>query len=101
LPVKMFNPPTLLIAYGLAKMQEEHVLSARRFRSPNLNFPNLSAQRFGGGHSSQQGVISQKLVIHVQKISKLKWRKEGRMGYVITMIPSGSLVTSVKPLSCF
>jgi hypothetical protein len=55
----MFNPPTLLIAYGLAKMQEEHVLSARRFRSPNLNFPNSSAQRFGGGHSSQQqGVIS-------------------------------------------
>jgi hypothetical protein len=59
LPAKMFNPPSLLIAYGLAKMQGEHMLYARRFRSPNLNFPNLSAQKFRGGHSSQQqGVIS-------------------------------------------
>jgi hypothetical protein len=80
LPIKMFNPPTLLIAYGLAKMQEEHVLSARRFRSPNLNFPNSSAQRFGGGHSSQQGVISQKLVIHVQKISQAQMEERRKKG---------------------
>jgi hypothetical protein len=81
LPVKMFNPPTLLIAYGLAKMQEEHVLSARRFRSPNLNFPNSSVQKFGGGHSSQQhGVISQKPIIPVQKISQAQMEERRKKG---------------------
>ena len=49
LPVKMFNPPTLLIAYGLARMQEKHVMSAIRFRSSNLNFPSSSSPKFGGG----------------------------------------------------
>jgi hypothetical protein len=43
LPVRMFNPQSLLVAYGLAKLQEEHVLTARRFRSSNLNFSSSSS----------------------------------------------------------
>ena len=37
--VRMFNPPTLLLAYGLAKMQKEHVLNARRIKGTRLEFP--------------------------------------------------------------
>jgi hypothetical protein len=44
--VRMFNPPTLLVAYGLAKMQEEHVLNARRIKGTSWSFPNSSAVNF-------------------------------------------------------
>lgn len=44
-----FNPPNLLATYGLAKVQEEHVLLGREyfrnvynsgFSKPGINFPN-------------------------------------------------------------
>ena len=38
LPVRMFKPQTLLAAYGLAKVQEEYVLTGRRFRNASGNF---------------------------------------------------------------
>jgi hypothetical protein len=43
--VRMFNLQSLLVAYGLAKLQEEHVLTARRFRSSNLNFSSSSSPK--------------------------------------------------------
>jgi hypothetical protein len=36
--VRMFKPQTLLIAYGLAKVQEEYVLTWKRFRNASGNF---------------------------------------------------------------
>lgn len=53
LPVRMFNPPNLITAYGLAKIQEEHVLLNRRPNKgllptpssyhPSAQYPNTSA----------------------------------------------------------
>ncbi|KAF5447343.1 hypothetical protein F2P56_032901 [Juglans regia] len=37
LPVKMFNPVNLGAAFGLAKIQEEYILSSRRHWKTNLN----------------------------------------------------------------
>jgi hypothetical protein len=37
------------VAYGLAKMQEEHVLNSRRIKGRSWSFPNSSAVKFGGG----------------------------------------------------
>ena len=68
LPVKMFNPPTLMMAYGLAKMQEEHMLSTRIIRSSNLNFPSSSSPKFGGRSSIQKPSIrGQKPFMPIQK----------------------------------
>jgi hypothetical protein len=49
LPVKMFNPPTLLEAFGLTKIQEEHVLTGRRnYRSSTVNFSISNTKKVGG-----------------------------------------------------
>ena len=56
----MFNPPTLLIAYGLAKMQEKHVLSTRKFRTSNLNF--LVHKNLGEGIAvNNKGLVAKNL----------------------------------------
>jgi len=36
LPVRMFSPLNLLVAYGLAKVQEEHVMLGRRSYRKNM-----------------------------------------------------------------
>lgn len=41
LPIRMFTHKTLLTAYRLAKIQEEHVLNGKRnYKNSNMNFPN-------------------------------------------------------------
>jgi len=48
LPVRMFTPKTLLAAYGLVKIKEEHVLNGMRsYRSFNWNVPNSDVQKMG------------------------------------------------------
>ncbi|XP_075643266.1 uncharacterized protein LOC142614597 [Castanea sativa] len=42
LPVKMFNPKTLNSAFGLAKIQEEYLLSNIRITKPWINVPKSS-----------------------------------------------------------
>jgi hypothetical protein len=61
--MRMFNPQSLLVAYGLAKMQEEHVLTARRFRSSNF-FIFFRGGGGGGGSSTQQTICRELEAYH-------------------------------------
>lgn len=84
LPVRMFSPKTLLAAYGLAKIQEEHVLNARKtYRTPNWNVSNsgftkpaiLSANLSGGG-----GAGVPKATVPIQKISQAQMEERRKKG---------------------
>jgi len=67
LHVCMFNPPNLLVAYGLAKVQEEHaMLGMRSYR----NFTNSGFPKSGNNASSPQFVTPLKAIIPIQKISQ-------------------------------
>jgi hypothetical protein len=51
IPMKMFNPSTLLEAFSLAKMQEENVLANRRnFRNANPNYSGSNSQRINSNN---------------------------------------------------
>jgi hypothetical protein len=70
LPVRMFKPQSLLVAYGLAMVQEEHVLTGRRYRGSNMNFSNSGSPKFGGGNNQQLSIGGPKANVPVQKISQ-------------------------------
>ena len=52
--VRMFKPQTLLVAYGLAKVQEEYVLTRRRYMNASENFANIPRS---GGYNNQNSAI--------------------------------------------
>jgi hypothetical protein len=84
LPVRMFGPKTLLAAYGLAKIQEEHVLSGRRsFKNSSWNMAGsglpkaaLPTQSFVGGPGG--GVP--KVTIPIQRISPAQMEDRRKKG---------------------
>jgi hypothetical protein len=66
LPVRMCKPQTLLAAYGLAKVQEERVLTERRYRNVSGNF----VPRSGAFGNQNFAIRAPKAIIPVQKISQ-------------------------------
>lgn len=84
LPVRMFGPKTLLAAYGLAKIQEEHVLSGRRnFKNSSWNMagsalpkPAIPTQSFVGGTCG--GVP--KVTVPIQRISPAQMEDRRKKG---------------------
>jgi hypothetical protein len=74
------------VAYGLAKMQEEHVLNSRRIKGKSWSFPNSSAVNFflggggGGSNTQQQTIGAPKPTIHVQKISQIQMEERRKKG---------------------
>jgi hypothetical protein len=65
--VRMFKPQTLLAAYGLAKVQEEHVLTGRLHMNASGNFANIPRN---GSYSNQKSAIgTPKATVPVKKIS--------------------------------
>jgi hypothetical protein len=67
LPIKMFKPQTLLTTYGLAKVQEEYVLTERRFRNANGQY--YANTRSGGFMNQNSAIGTPKAVVPIQKIS--------------------------------
>jgi hypothetical protein len=54
IPVKMFNPGSLVEVFSLAKMQEENISAARRnYRNFNPNPTAFNAQKGGGNVAGQ------------------------------------------------
>jgi hypothetical protein len=88
IPVKMFNPSTLLEAFSLAKMQEENVLANRRnFRNANPNYSGSNSQRINSSNVVQNNFSSgqnsgsiPKAVVPVQKISPLQMEERRKKG---------------------
>jgi hypothetical protein len=99
LPVRMFKPQTLLIAYGLAKMQEEHVLTGRRYRNVSGNFTTIPRSGVYGNQNSAIG--APKATILVQKISQAQMEDKRKKGLCYNCDASGNMGTSVKILNCF
>jgi hypothetical protein len=70
----MFKPQTLLTTYGLAKVQDEYVLTGRRYRNASGNF---ATSQYANTMHRNEGFLNQnaaigtpKAVVHVQKISQ-------------------------------
>ncbi|XP_059456454.1 uncharacterized protein LOC132186493 [Corylus avellana] len=80
LPVRMFKPQSLLAAYGLAKVQEEHVLNGRRFKGSGGNFSSPSIPRGGGVNSQNLTLGTPKATVPVQKISQAQMEDRRRKG---------------------
>ncbi|XP_062173552.1 uncharacterized protein LOC133879017 [Alnus glutinosa] len=95
IPVKMFNPGSLLEAFSLAKMQEEHISTARRnYRNFSPNPNAFNAQKGGGNVAGQNsgtfqggGPVAgqnsgafQKAVVPVQKITPLQMEERRKKG---------------------
>jgi hypothetical protein len=75
LHVRMFKPQTLLAAYGLAKVQEDYVLTGRRYRNASGNFATspysaTNMPRSGGFMNQNSAIGTLKTVVPVQKISQ-------------------------------
>jgi hypothetical protein len=65
LPVRMFKPQTLLAAYGLAKVQEEYVLTGMRYRGAIGNF--ATSHNFANNMSRSGGFMNQNSAIGTPK----------------------------------
>jgi hypothetical protein len=70
----MFKPQTLLTTYGLAKVQDEYVLTGRRYRNASGNF---ATSQYANTMHRNEGFLNQnaaigtpKAVVPVQKISQ-------------------------------
>jgi hypothetical protein len=68
LPVRMFEPQTLLATYGLAKVQEEYVLTGRKYRNASVNFANIP--RSGGFNNQNFAIGTPKATVPIHKISQ-------------------------------
>ncbi|XP_059449450.1 uncharacterized protein LOC132180588 [Corylus avellana] len=83
LPVRMFKPQSLLAAYGLAKVQEEHVLNGRRFKTyggSGRNFSSLSMPRGEGFNSHNLTLGTPKATVPIQKISQAQMEDRRKKG---------------------
>lgn len=68
--LRMFNSNSLLVAYGLGKIPEEHVLNGRRnWRSPNVTMPNMETFNDVAPNVNQSSSGPLKAMVPVQKIS--------------------------------
>ncbi|XP_059458363.1 uncharacterized protein LOC132187956 [Corylus avellana] len=83
LPVRMFKPQSLLAAYGLAKVQEEHVLNGRRFKTysgSGGNFSSLGMPRGEGFNSHNLTLGTPKAIVSIQKISQAQMEDRRKKG---------------------
>jgi hypothetical protein len=85
LPVRMFKPQTLLTAYGLAKVQEEYILTRRRYRNASGNFATsqyaANTMPMSGGFINQNAAIgTPKTIVPVQKISQQQMEERRKKG---------------------
>jgi hypothetical protein len=77
LPVSMFNPPTLLAAYGLAKVQEEHVLLGRKsYRSVF----NSGVPKPGITPTTPLPITPLKAAIPIQNVSQAQMEERRKKG---------------------
>jgi hypothetical protein len=72
-PLRMLSPHTLVVAFGLAKLQEEYLFSSRKTFKPQGSSFSYSRQQWGppGASSSQHGgsqYSSTSKAVPVQKI---------------------------------
>jgi hypothetical protein len=85
LPVCMFKPQTLLVAYGLAKVQEEYVLTGKRYRGATGNFSSShnfanNMPRSGGFMNQNSAIGTPKVVVPVQKIFQQQMEERRKKG---------------------
>jgi hypothetical protein len=85
LPVRMFKPQALLTAYGLAKVQEEYVLTRRRYRNVSGNFATSqyaanTMPRSGGFMNENAAIGTPKAVVPVQKIPQQQMEERRKKG---------------------
>jgi hypothetical protein len=78
LPLRMFKPQTLLTTYGLAKVQEEHVLTGRRYRNVSGNFTTIPRSGVYGNQNSAIG--APKATVPVHKISQTQMEDRRKKG---------------------
>ena len=98
LPVRMLNPPTLIAAFGLAKIQEEYLLGCKRSykgtqdqaRPSLLGVPRLAAS-----------VDNRTTKILVKKITAAQMEERKKGGFAIIVMTSGHLDINVTMLPYF
>jgi hypothetical protein len=78
LPLRMFKPQTLLTTYELAKVQEEHVVTGKRYRNVSGNFTTIPRSGVYGNQNSAIG--APKATVPVQKISQTQMEDRRKKG---------------------
>ena len=95
LAVKMFSPKILNEAFGLAKIQEECMISSPRGYKPSFE----SAKPSILGPKLEVKLGSRFKSFHYKGYHLLKWRKGGKMVFASTVMTNSSLGINVSLLN--